>query len=230
MAEEIRGTPVTPERSVEGEKEAEEVEEKERTALQRELLLALLDSPHSLEMLAARVTAPDGEHQIRHILQSLVDQGLVSRKEFTEGGESESLYWFCPDVEGGIASEEAMTETREELAKLRGRLRAVGRELLGVLSEPPNAELGPWLEEREAELESLQEQIALVTDIEKGRDEWKRRKATCMKFVDRVADDGFGGDWNRAVEFLRNKGVHIDMDEPPPPRDAQQTTSSLKKK
>ena len=98
--------------------------------------------------------------------------------------------------------------TSNELGSMQQKLRSIHTELQSVLATPTNAELDAQVHAAEAELAALRKQAAemkeriaaaagsgsstnpvkLKKSINGMREIWRKRKLSCMDFVDNMAD------------------------------------------
>ena len=188
---------------------------KKKRTFQDQVYLTMLNSckPYTLKTLAQATDST--EQQLNYVMLTLVDKNLVQKKEFPAGktGRTKTLYWAnqdakSKDVEKTDASEEERMGTANELGGMQQRLRSIHAELQSVLAEPTNAELAGQVQAAEAELAALQKQAAetreriaaatgsgnstnpvkLKKSINGMREVWRKRKLSCMDFVDNIAD------------------------------------------
>lgn len=188
---------------------------KKKRTFQDQIYLTMLNSctPYTLKTLAQATNST--EQQLNYVMLTLVDKNLVQTKEFPAGktGRTKTLYWAnqdarSKDVENTDASEEERMGTANELGGMQQRLRSIHAELQSVLAEPTNAELAVQVQAAEAELAALRKQAAetreriaaaagsgnstnpakLKKSINGMREVWRKRKLSCMDFVDNMAD------------------------------------------
>ena len=188
---------------------------KKKRTFQDQVYLTMLNSctPYTLKTLAQATNST--EQQLNYVMLTLVDKNLVQTKEFPAGktGRTKTLYWAnqdarSKDVENTDASEEERMGTANELGGMQQRLRSIHAELQSVLAEPTNAELAVQVQAAEAELAALRKQAAetreriaaaagsgkstnpakLKKSINSMREVWRKRKLSCMDFVDNMAD------------------------------------------
>ena len=188
---------------------------KKKRTFQDQIYLTMLNSctPYTLKTLAQATNST--EQQLNYVMLTLVDKNLVQTKEFPAGktGRTKTLYWAnqdarSKDVENTDANEEERMDTANELGGMQQRLRSIHAELQSVLAEPTNAELAVQVQAAEAELAALRKQAAetreriaaatgsgnstspakLKKSINGMREVWRKRKLSCMDFVDNMAD------------------------------------------
>lgn len=133
---------------------------KPKRTFQDEILLKMLLSckPYTLKTLAHAVGST--EAAIHHVMLSLVDKGIVIKKEFSStksagGGRTKDLYWAnqtssAKQVQAlELPSREEMIAVKEEYASYRAKHSLYSRELQLVEQEPSNEQLNKQLLEME---------------------------------------------------------------------------------
>jgi predicted transcriptional regulator len=133
---------------------------KPKRTFQDEILLKMLLSckPYTLKTLAHAVGST--EAAIHHVMLSLVDKGIVIKKEFSStksvgGGRTKDLYWAnqtssAKQVQAlELPSREEMIAVKEEFASYRAKHSLYSRELQLIEQEPSNEQLNKQLLEME---------------------------------------------------------------------------------
>ena len=143
-----------------------------RTTFQEDIVLHMLRTvrPFTLKTLAKELRTTDTA--VHHVMLSLVDKGLVIKKEFVSkgGGRSRELYWADQDAgksgsrgsKGVVsalhlmgATPEEMHTAMEKLSVLRRRHTAASAEMAGLTAEPTNAELMKQMEQTEGKVRDV---------------------------------------------------------------------------
>jgi len=188
---------------------------KKKRTFQDQVYFTMLNScmPYTLKTLAQATNST--EQQLNYVMLTLVDKNLVQKKDFSAGktGRTKTLYWAnqdakSKDIENTDASEEQRVGTANELGGMQRQLRSIHTELQSVLAEPTNTDLAVQVQTAEAELAALRKQAAemreriaaaagsgnstnpakLKKSINSIREVWRKRKLSCMDFVDNMAD------------------------------------------
>lgn len=120
---------------------------------------------------------------VDYCLMTLVDKGLVIKKEFTaKGGRTTTLFWAnhgakSKEVTVSLATSSERETAKRELAAIKAKNDSIQSILQGVLREPSNEELAFKLSQQEEELAETLERVNAV----KARIQSSKMSATSSK-------------------------------------------------